>query len=499
MKLSHLNEFNEIVIQMHDNPDADAVGSGYAIYKYFLLKNKKVRLIYGGNFKITKSNIVLLVNAMKIPVEYVDSLDYEPELLLTVDCQYGEGNVQRFQAKNIAIIDHHNTGRQSDDMCEIRSHLVSCATICYDLLKKEGVDINTDIQMATALYYGMYMDSNGLAEIRHPLERDMIDFLKIDKSLIKKLLHTNFTLNELETAGIALLRYSYEENKRLTIINSKPCDPNILGVIGDMVLQVDSVDVSIIYNDCQDGYKLSVRSCAVEVAANDFAAFITKDIGNGGGHIDKAGGYISKKKFEEKYGDIGIDAYFFEKVNEFYDSFIVVNANEGLRDTSDFEIYQKKDLAYGFVKTTDLFKAGTECKIRTYEGDVFVVADDNIYIMIGYDGGVYPIEKEVFERKYRVEDATYYKEFEYQPSVINLESNTSTELLPYSKKCYSLVASKIYAKQLEKAAKVFTRWDYETYMLGNIGDYICYPEENDKDIYIIKNHILKETYNKVEA
>lgn len=123
--------------------------------------------------------------------------------------------------------------------------------------------------MATALYYGMYMDSNGLAEIRHPLERDMIDFLKIDKSLIKKLLHTNFTLNELETAGIALLRYSYEENKRLTIINSKPCDPNILGVIGDMVLQVDSVDVSIIYNDCQDGYKLSVRSCAVEVAAND--------------------------------------------------------------------------------------------------------------------------------------------------------------------------------------------------------------------------------------
>ena len=29
MKLSTLDKFNEIVIQMHDNPDADAVGSGF--------------------------------------------------------------------------------------------------------------------------------------------------------------------------------------------------------------------------------------------------------------------------------------------------------------------------------------------------------------------------------------------------------------------------------------------------------------------------------------
>ena len=35
MKLANLDCFNEIVIQMHDNPDADAVGSGYALYRYF--------------------------------------------------------------------------------------------------------------------------------------------------------------------------------------------------------------------------------------------------------------------------------------------------------------------------------------------------------------------------------------------------------------------------------------------------------------------------------
>lgn len=79
--------------------------------------------------KITKSNIILLLDSMNIPAENVTELDYVPELLLTVDCQYGEGNVQKFDAENIAMIDHHNTGRLSDDMSEIRSHLVSCCTI----------------------------------------------------------------------------------------------------------------------------------------------------------------------------------------------------------------------------------------------------------------------------------------------------------------------------------------------------------------------------------
>lgn len=100
----------------------------------------------------------------------------------------------------------------------------------------------------------------------------------------------------------------------------------------------------------------------------------------------------------------------------------------------------------------------------------------------------------MFEKKYTEGVEKYYKEFEYPPSVINLAANTSEELLPYSRQCFSKAEAKIFAKKLDKAAKVFTRWDYETYMLGNIGDYICYPEEDKNDIYIIKGNILRETY-----
>lgn len=494
MQLNALDKYKQIVIQMHDNPDADAVGSGYALYQYFQSRGKEVRLVYGGKFKITKSNMVLLIDALKIPVEYISELE-KPELLITVDCQYGEGNIQKFEAENIAIIDHHNTGRVSDDMSEIRSHTVSCATICYDMLKRAGFDINADISVATALYYGLFMDSNGFSELRHPLERDMIDFLRIDKALIKKLVHSNFTIQELETAGIALIRYSYDENKHISIIKSKPCDPNILGLIGDLVLQVDSIDVCVIYNECPGGFKLSVRSCIPEVAANDMAIYITREIGNGGGHNDKAGGYISGEAYRKLYNNLGIETYFFERVNQYYKSFEVFYWEKGISDKAGFTLYKKNKIVCGYVKTTDLFAPGTECKVRTYEGDVFITACSDVYLMIGYNGEVYPIEREVFEKKYDCLEGKFEKEFEYNPSVRNLQNDEVYSLMPYAGRCVSRDSAKIYARPLLKAAKVFTKWDYEKYMVGNVGDYICYTAADENDIYIINKDIFRETYS----
>ena len=336
MKLSTLDKFNEIVIQMHDNPDADALGSGYALYRYFKDKGKQVRIIYGGINKITKSNILLMIKEMEIPVEYITG-PIKPELLITVDCQYGEGNVTHFDAENVAMIDHHDTEKSSDDMAEIRNNIVSCSTIIFDMLRSEGYDVNKDINVSTALYYGLFMDSNELSEMRHPIEMDMIEYLNINKTLLNKLTHANFTLQELETAGIAMIRYSYDEKKRLSVIKSNPCDPNILGLVGDLILQVDSIDVCVIFNECNEGYKLSLRSCVPDVSASEMAEYLTRNVGNGGGHLNKAGGFISKTQFVQKYDDMSIEAYLYSRIEEYYDTYIVIYSRDGIGDLYGFE------------------------------------------------------------------------------------------------------------------------------------------------------------------
>lgn len=496
MKLSDLEKYNRIAVQVHNDPDADAVGSGYAVYRYFLSKGKNVRLVYGGRNAINKSNMKLMIRELEIPIEYVSELDC-PELLITVDCQYGQGNVQQFEADNIAMIDHHSTGKGSDEMAEIRSNLASCATVCYDLLTNEGFDVNKDVRIATALYYGLYMDSNQLAEISHPLDRDMVDFLQYDKLLINRLRYTNFSMTELETAGAAISNKSYIEKYKTSVISSEPCDPNILGVIGDFVIQVDSIDVCVVFNRCAAGYKLSVRSCALEIAANELAEFLTAGIGNGGGHLNKAGGFISDERYSKKYGAKDIKEYLTGKMGEYCEGYDVIRYSDSLPDISTLRRFRKKPVICGYVKTTDIFAPGTKCKIRTLEGDVFVTSGTDMYIMVGSFGEAYPIEKRVFEAKYRPIDEAYVRDFEYAPSVIDLARGKSCELVPLARQCISQPGAVMLVRPLEKYTKVFTRWDYESYMAGNKDDMLCYTESDNQDVYIVKRDIFDAVYEEV--
>ena len=70
MKLSDLLEYDDIVVQCHDNPDADALASGFGLYTYFKSQGKDVRFIYRGRNKVQKSNLVIMLDELNIPVEY---------------------------------------------------------------------------------------------------------------------------------------------------------------------------------------------------------------------------------------------------------------------------------------------------------------------------------------------------------------------------------------------------------------------------------------------
>ena len=184
MKLSTLLKYNDIVIQCHDNPDADALASGYALYWYLEKNGKKPRFIYRGHSQVQKSNLMIMIDTLSIPVSYEDEFDDKPELLVTVDCQYGEKNVTRTAAANIAMIDHHQSQRESGKMAEIRGNIGSCSTVIWDMIREEGFDVNEDKKLATAMYYGLYTDTNRFSEMSHPLDRDMVDNLVINKSVI---------------------------------------------------------------------------------------------------------------------------------------------------------------------------------------------------------------------------------------------------------------------------------------------------------------------------
>ncbi len=99
MRLSDLEGFKQITIQCHDNPDADALASGFGLYCYFSSKGIDTRLVYSGKNKMQKANVCMMVDKLNIPVEYIPRNPEDPYkvegLLVTVDGQYGAGNVSR--------------------------------------------------------------------------------------------------------------------------------------------------------------------------------------------------------------------------------------------------------------------------------------------------------------------------------------------------------------------------------------------------------------------
>ena len=111
MRLKDLLKFDEIVIQCHDNPDADAIACGYAVLLYLQKYGKSPSLVYGGRNFIRKTNLVMMIEDLEIPITHVTAIG-NPELLLMVDCQYGGGNAEKFEAQNIAVIDHHRIFRR---------------------------------------------------------------------------------------------------------------------------------------------------------------------------------------------------------------------------------------------------------------------------------------------------------------------------------------------------------------------------------------------------
>ena len=222
MELKTLLQFDSIVIQCHNDPDADAIASGFGVWSYLRANKKEPRLVYGGRYPVRKSNLVRMVECLEIPVEHVHALEEEPELLLTVDCQPGERNVERLSGKKLAAIDHHITRKESLSGLwdrEIRDNYGACATIIWDLLRREQFDIKGNRRLAVALYYGLFMDTCKLQEICQVKDRAMRDELESvfdqkDRDVIDEFKTHNLSAEELLIVGQALGTCENNKEKR---------------------------------------------------------------------------------------------------------------------------------------------------------------------------------------------------------------------------------------------------------------------------------------------
>lgn len=315
--LQKLLPYERVCIQCHNNPDADCIAAAFAVYSYLKSRGKDPFIVYGGNQIIKRNALLMMIRQCNIPIEYTHT-PAPFDLLLMVDCQYNGGNAEPFPAENIMTIDHHPLCGKTTPDCFVDSSYQSCSTILWEFLKEEEFAI--DEVLSSALLFGLYTDTALFSDLYARKDTIMKMELYSRQPLFEKLAKTNMTVAELMIASEAINNHILNIEHRFAIVEAMACEQSILGTIGDFMIQADIILLSFTYTSSDNGYRISIRSCDEVLKANAVAEFVCKDMGNGGGHHNKAGGYISRARFVEKYGNASPTDIFEELIAQYIET-----------------------------------------------------------------------------------------------------------------------------------------------------------------------------------
>jgi bifunctional oligoribonuclease and PAP phosphatase NrnA len=293
-----------IVITVHTNPDADALGSGLGFASILQQLGHEVTVVspteYPDFLKWMKGNGEVLVYEKS--TEQVDKLIEEVDIICCLDFsdlkrigKLGE-KVGASEAIKV-MIDHHLEPEKFADFEMWSIEAGATAELIFDLAEEMGWVSLIGPDEADALYAGIMTDTGGF---RHPNTTKHIHEVVaklIDRgantSRIAKLVYDNNTESRLRLMGFVL-------SQRLVVM--KECDvAYIYLTIADQkkfnvqkgdteglvnyALSIANITIAAMFTENKDLVKISFRSIG-SFSVNDFA----RNYFNGGGHANAAGG-----------------------------------------------------------------------------------------------------------------------------------------------------------------------------------------------------------------
>lgn len=481
------------------------------MWAYFSSLGRDPYLFYGGESPVSKPNVRLMIEALGIPVHYDPGLASWDGLLITVDGQYGGNNMQRVEVAEVAVIDHHPPSVPVPVLAVIKPQIGSCATLVWSMLQEEGFVVDeTRRALSIALFYGLHTDTNGFSEARHPLDLNMRDALTFQDSqrlmqeepVLREFFTSTLSLDDLAVAFDALHKIYVNEESGYALAEAEPCDPNLLGYISDLAIQVAGIYTMVAFTPYGGGFKFSVLTSGREARARDVTAWlVSAGYGNGGGHKDKAGGWIAETVLDMNGGQSAY-TFFRTMMDDYCTRYTVINAPPSPDMLRPMRFYRKKETVLGYVPALTLFSPGSRVHLRMLEGEMTITANADTFFMIGIRGEAYFMDKKAFMAQYAPLEKPFMPSvpFEFSPTATPASSGDHVALLPHAKSCRTKpAASPVLAMRLETPVKIFPRWDKENYLAGEIGDWLLARQDDPEDVYVVKDEIFSELYEPFAA
>ena len=176
--LKALEAYQQCLVVTHDNPDPDAIATGWAMQKLITDRLKlPVRVVAGG--AIVRAENRHMIELLKPPMELIDQVELpECTAVVLVDCGLGAKNhvLTRQKFTPVAVVDHHQHSKMGRiAFRDIREKVAASASIAASYLREQKVEPGS--RLATAMMYALRTETRGCEFHHSRLDRTVLTWL----------------------------------------------------------------------------------------------------------------------------------------------------------------------------------------------------------------------------------------------------------------------------------------------------------------------------------
>jgi nanoRNase/pAp phosphatase (c-di-AMP/oligoRNAs hydrolase) len=295
--LKAMAEYRHIVVVSHDNPDPDAIATGWAIrYLIEQKQGRSPRVVAGG--AIIRAENREMVKLLGPPIELVRDVPVDKHTgIVLVDCGTG-GQNHLFAEKSIApaaVIDHHlSDGRKTARRTwfeDIRPQAAASASIAAGYLREQGLE--PCHKLATALIYAIRTETRGAEVAYSRLDRSIFLWLTrfSDPAFLAEIENAQLSPEYFSDLTLALQSTFIYGDTALCLL-PRASGAEIVGEVADLLIRCEGIRRVLCGAIVQDDVVLSVRTERNGEDASELVRTTLQGLGHGGGHRHRAGGKI---------------------------------------------------------------------------------------------------------------------------------------------------------------------------------------------------------------
>lgn len=310
-------EGQKLVVVIWGNPDPDAIASAFALKEMLLTEAPDFTISYMG--EITRPENVAMARTIKIPmVRYAPELLAPGALVATVDAQpsfFQLSGPQRFDI----IVDHHPLMELGPHRyADVRPTYGSTSTIFTEYFRAAGIPISR--RLATALFYGLKVDTGNLTRNVNDADVDAFRFLRTraDENMIRTIELSQMPTSMLDHFGVALANKKLARDVVFSYLGQVD-NPDACVHVADFFIKLSGISWAVVACRTADRVVIVFRSDGFRKHAGNLADRLFLDFGTAGGHRTMARAEIDVSRLAEEIPglpDVGVERWLLRRLSQ---------------------------------------------------------------------------------------------------------------------------------------------------------------------------------------